>query len=88
VEIGVTRISPSNPKPRGENSIGTLLKFRVLETPVEGMTGKCEIVNGVSKEGDGKLLKIPGSTVETPPSKVFLFLIIFSGSTSGVARGS
>jgi hypothetical protein len=32
-EIGVTRISPSNPKPGGENSIGTLPKFKVRETP-------------------------------------------------------
>jgi hypothetical protein len=39
-EIGVTRISPSNPRPGGENSTGTLPKFRVLETPAEGMIGK------------------------------------------------
>jgi hypothetical protein len=37
---GVTRISPSNPRPGGENSTGTLPKFKVLETPAEGMTGK------------------------------------------------
>jgi hypothetical protein len=39
-ERGVTRISPSNPRPGGENSTGTLPKFKVLETPAEGMTGK------------------------------------------------
>jgi hypothetical protein len=31
-ERGVTRISPSNPRPGGENSIGTLPKFRKQET--------------------------------------------------------
>jgi hypothetical protein len=30
-ERGVTRISPSNPRPGGENSTGTLLKFRKRE---------------------------------------------------------
>jgi hypothetical protein len=49
-EKGVTRISPSNPRPGGEISTGTLPKFRVLETPAEGMTGNAEEVNGVSKE--------------------------------------
>jgi hypothetical protein len=39
-ERGVTRISPSNLRPGGENSAGTLPKFRVLETSAEGMTGK------------------------------------------------
>jgi hypothetical protein len=39
-ERGVTRISPSNPRPGGENSTGTLPKFKVIETPAEGMTGK------------------------------------------------
>jgi hypothetical protein len=31
-EMGVTRISPSNPRPGGETSIGTLPKFRKQET--------------------------------------------------------
>jgi hypothetical protein len=31
-ERGVTRISPSNPRPGGENSAGTLPKFRKRET--------------------------------------------------------
>jgi hypothetical protein len=31
-ERGVTRISPSNPRPGGENSTGTLPKFRKRET--------------------------------------------------------
>jgi hypothetical protein len=39
-EKGVTRISPSNPRPRGKNSTGTLPKFRFLETPAKSMTGK------------------------------------------------
>jgi hypothetical protein len=38
-EKGVTRISPSNPRPGGEKSTGTLPKFKVRETPAEGMTG-------------------------------------------------
>jgi hypothetical protein len=32
-ERGVTRISPSNPRPGGENSTGTLPKLKVQETP-------------------------------------------------------
>jgi hypothetical protein len=36
-------------------------------------------------EGYGKLL---GSTVEATPSEAFPFLIITSGSASGVTRGS
>jgi hypothetical protein len=39
-ERGVTRISPSNPRPGGENSTGTLPKFKVRETPTEGITGE------------------------------------------------
>ena len=39
-ERGVTRISLSNPRPGGENSAGTLPKFRVWETPTEGITGE------------------------------------------------
>ena len=31
-ERGVTRISPSNPRLGGENSVGTLLKFKKWET--------------------------------------------------------
>jgi len=31
-ESGVTRISPSNPRPGGENSAGTLPKFKKRET--------------------------------------------------------
>jgi hypothetical protein len=37
---GVTRISPSNPRPGGENSTRTLPKFKVRETPTEGITGE------------------------------------------------
>jgi hypothetical protein len=36
-ERGVTRISPSNPRPGGEKSKGTLPKFKVRETPMEGI---------------------------------------------------
>jgi hypothetical protein len=39
-ERGVTRISPSNPRPGGENSTGTLPKFKIRETPTEGIIGK------------------------------------------------
>jgi hypothetical protein len=39
-ERGVTRISPSNPRSRGENSTGTLPKFKVRETPTDGKIGK------------------------------------------------
>jgi hypothetical protein len=37
-ERGATRFSPSNPRPGGENSTGTLPKFKVQETPAEGIT--------------------------------------------------
>jgi len=37
-ERGVTRVSPSNPRPGGENSTGTLPKFKVQETPTKGIT--------------------------------------------------
>jgi len=37
VESGVIRISPSNPIPRGEKSTRTLPKFKVRETPKEGI---------------------------------------------------
>jgi hypothetical protein len=36
-ERGVTRISPSNPRPGGENSVGTLPKFRKWETSEGGL---------------------------------------------------
>jgi hypothetical protein len=36
-ERGVTRISPSNPRPGGENSVGTLPKFRKRETSERGL---------------------------------------------------
>jgi hypothetical protein len=38
-ERGVTRISPSNPRSGGENSAGTLLKFRERETSENGLLG-------------------------------------------------
>jgi hypothetical protein len=36
-ERGVTRVSPSNPRPGGENSAGTLPKFRKRETSEGGL---------------------------------------------------
>ena len=36
-ERGVTRVSPSNPRPGGENSTGTLSKFRKRETSKKGL---------------------------------------------------
>jgi hypothetical protein len=39
-EIGVTRLSPSNPRPGGEKSAGTLPNFKLRETPIDGITGK------------------------------------------------
>jgi hypothetical protein len=84
-ERGVTRIYPSNPRPGGENSAGTLSKFRKRETSEKGLLGSQEEENGVSTEGDGKL---HGSVVEVSPSGAFPFLIITSESTSGVARGN
>jgi hypothetical protein len=38
-EMGVTRISPSNPRPGGETSTGTLPKFRKRETSESGLLG-------------------------------------------------
>jgi hypothetical protein len=38
-ERGVTRISPSNPRPRGENSAGTLPKFKKRKTSEKGLLG-------------------------------------------------
>jgi hypothetical protein len=38
-ETGVTRISPSNPRPGEETSTGTLPKFRKRETSEGGLLG-------------------------------------------------
>jgi hypothetical protein len=38
-EIGVTNLSPYNPRSGGENSIGTLPKFSKRETPTRGLIG-------------------------------------------------
>jgi hypothetical protein len=84
-ERGVTRISPSNPRPGGENSTGTLPKFRKRETLEKGLLRNRGGENGVPTEGDGGL---PGSKVEASPSEDFPFLRTTSGSVSGVARGS
>jgi hypothetical protein len=50
-EIGVTNISPSNPKPGGENSTGTLPNFKLRETPTVGIIGKREADIRVSTRG-------------------------------------
>jgi hypothetical protein len=47
-ERGVARISPSNPRPGEENSIGTLPKFIVRETPTDSIIGKLEAYMGLS----------------------------------------
>jgi hypothetical protein len=39
-EKGVKKISPSNPKPGGENPTGTLPNFKLRETPTEDIIGK------------------------------------------------
>jgi hypothetical protein len=84
-ERGVTRISPSNPRLGGENSAGTLPKFKKRETSEKGLLGNRGGENGVSTEGDGRLT---GSAVEAYPSEAFPFLKITSGSATGVDRGS
>jgi hypothetical protein len=38
-ERGVTRISPSNPRPGGKNSTRTLPKFKLRETPIDCIIG-------------------------------------------------
>jgi hypothetical protein len=84
-ERGVTRISPSNPRPGGENSVGTLLKFRKRETFEGGLLRNWGGENGVPIEGYGGLLV---SAVEASSSGAFPFLRTTSGSVSGVSRGS
>jgi hypothetical protein len=69
-EMGVTRISPSNPRPRRETSIGTLPKFRKRETLESGLLGNSGGENGVLTEGDGRLL---GLAVIASPSEAFHF---------------
>jgi len=88
VEKGVKKLSPSNPRPKGENSTGTLPKFKVWETPTYSMIRKWEVDMGVSIGGQWKSSEIPGSTVEVLSRRAFPFLMIFFGSTSGVAKGS
>jgi len=81
----VTRISPSNPRPGGENSAGTLPKFRKQETSKKGLLRNRGEENGVPTEGDGGL---PGSMVEASPLEAFPFLRTTFGSVLGVDRGS
>jgi hypothetical protein len=64
-ERGVTRISPSNPRPGGENSIGTVPKFRKRETSEKGLLRNWGWENGVPTEGDGRL---PSSAAKASPS--------------------
>jgi hypothetical protein len=39
-EKGVTKLPPSNPTLRGENSTRTLPKFKLIEPPTDGVIGK------------------------------------------------
>jgi hypothetical protein len=50
-EIGVTILSPSNPRPGEDKSTGTLPNFKLQETPTTGITGECEADIGVSVGG-------------------------------------
>ena len=84
-ERGVTRISPSNPRPGGENSAGTLPKFRKRETSEGGLLRNRGEEKRVPTEEDGGLL---GSAVEVSYSGAFPFLRTTSGLVLGVARGS
>jgi hypothetical protein len=83
-ERGVTRISPSNPRPGGGNSAGTLPKFKKRETSEGGLLRNRGGEKGVLIEGDGGL---PISAMETSSAKLFPLLRTTSGSTLGVARG-
>ena len=80
----MTRISPSDTRPGGENSARTLLKFRKQETSEEVRLGSGKSKNGVLTEGDGVL---PFSATETFLADLFPFLCTASESSSGVAKG-
>jgi hypothetical protein len=84
-ERGVTRVSPSNLRLGGENSTGTLLKFRKQETYERGLLGNWGGENGVPTEGDGRL---PSLMVEASSSEAFTFLRTTSRSVLGVYRGN
>jgi hypothetical protein len=81
---GVTRISPYDTRPGGENSAGALPKFRKWETSEEVRLGSWKSKNGVFTERDGVL---PFSSMGTSPVDLFPFLRTASKSTSGVAKG-
>jgi hypothetical protein len=61
-ERGVTRISPSNPRSRGENSAGTLPKFRKRETLEGGLLRNRGGENGVLTRSRRR--ELPGSAME------------------------
>jgi hypothetical protein len=48
-EIGVKRLSPSNPRLGEDKSAGTLPNFKLRETPADGIIGKGEETIGVSR---------------------------------------
>ena len=48
-EVGVTRLSPSNPRLGEEKSSRTLANFKLQEKPTNGITRKGAAVIGVSK---------------------------------------
>ena len=81
----VTKSCPSGAKPGGENSTGTLPKFKKRETADTGLSKNWGGENGAPTEGYGGL---PGSVIDASSSEAFPFLSTASGSVSGVARGS
>jgi len=50
-EIGVTKLPPSNPIPRGKNSTRKIPNFKLWETPTDGIIGKREPYIRVSIRG-------------------------------------
>jgi len=65
-EIGVSKLSPSKKRLGGEKSIGKLQKFKLLETPTDGIIGELDATTGVLKEEVCKLTESPGTTIEIP----------------------
>jgi hypothetical protein len=65
-EARVLKLSPSKMRPGEEKSARKFMKFKVLETPTNGITRETKIVTGVSKGRLSKLPKSPGLEVEVP----------------------
>jgi hypothetical protein len=83
-ERGVTKLSPSNPILGGENSTGTLPKFKKRGTSEGGLLRNRGGEKGFLTEGNGV---IPVSLVETSSAELFPLLRTASGSASDVAKG-